>query len=78
MARQPSNAAAAGGDGTLNEVVNGIMDFTSPATPNNVVVAVDLRTQKTLWRYEHKNAPVSTALRIKRLRVASSGSVPSR
>jgi PQQ-dependent dehydrogenase (methanol/ethanol family) len=42
-------------------VVNGIMYFTSPATPNNVVVAVDLRTQKTLWRYEHKNAPVSTA-----------------
>jgi alcohol dehydrogenase (cytochrome c) len=41
--------------------VNGIMYFTSPATPNNVVVAVDLRTQKTLWRYEHKNAPVSTA-----------------
>ena len=42
-------------------VVNGIMYFTSPAVPNNVVVAVDLRTQKTLWRYEHKNAPVSTA-----------------
>ena len=42
-------------------VVNGIMYITSPATPNNVVVAVDLRTQKTLWRYEHKNAPVSTA-----------------
>jgi PQQ-dependent dehydrogenase (methanol/ethanol family) len=42
-------------------VVNGIMYITSPATPNNVVVAIDLRTQKTLWRYEHKNAPVSTA-----------------
>ena len=46
---------------TTPVVVNGIMYFTSPATPNNVVVAVDLRTQKTLWRYEHKNAPVSTA-----------------
>src|SRR5688572_26892663 len=42
-------------------VVNGVMYITSPATPNNVVVAVDLRTQQTLWRYEHKNAPVSTA-----------------
>jgi glucose dehydrogenase len=37
-------------------VVNGIMYFTSPAVPNNVVVAVDLRTQRTLWGYEHKNA----------------------
>ena len=46
---------------TTPVVVNGIMYFTSPAVPNNVVVAVDLRTQKTLWRYEHKNAPVSTA-----------------
>src|SRR5687768_7171323 len=46
---------------TTPVVVNGIMYVTSPATPNNVVVAVDLRTQKTLWRYEHKNAPVSTA-----------------
>jgi alcohol dehydrogenase (cytochrome c) len=46
---------------TTPVVVNGIMYITSPATPNNVVVAVDLRTQKTLWRYEHKNAPVSTA-----------------
>src|SRR5437899_9907454 len=42
-------------------VVNGIIYITSPAVPNNVVVAVDLRTQKTLWRYEHKNAPVSAA-----------------
>src|SRR5437899_12424587 len=42
-------------------VVNGIMYITSPAVPNNVVVAVDLRTQKPLWRYEHKNAPVSAA-----------------
>ncbi len=46
---------------TTPVVVNGIMYITSPAIPNNVVVAVDLRTQKTLWRYEHKNAPVSTA-----------------
>ena len=46
---------------TTPVVVNGIMYITSPATPNNVVVAIDLRTQKTLWRYEHKNAPVSTA-----------------
>ncbi len=43
---------------TTPVVVNGIMYFTSPAVPNNVVVAVDLRTQRTLWRYEHKNAPV--------------------
>ena len=46
---------------TTPVVVNGIMYITSPAAPNNVVVAVDLRTQKTLWRYEHKNAAVSTA-----------------
>jgi glucose dehydrogenase len=42
-------------------VVNGIMYITTPATPNNIVIAIDLRTQKTLWRYEHKNATVSTA-----------------
>ncbi|MGH7539057.1 MAG: pyrroloquinoline quinone-dependent dehydrogenase [Gemmatimonadales bacterium] len=42
-------------------VVNGVMYITSPAAPNNVVIAIDLRTQKTLWRYEHKNAPVGTA-----------------
>jgi PQQ-dependent dehydrogenase (methanol/ethanol family) len=42
-------------------VVNGIMYVTTPATPNNIVIAIDLRTQKTLWRYEHKNAAVSTA-----------------
>ena len=42
-------------------VVNGIMYITSPATPNNIVRAFDLRTQKKLWEYEHKNAPVSTA-----------------
>jgi len=46
---------------TTPVVVNGIMYITSPAAPNNVVVAVDVRTQKTLWRYEHKNAAVSTA-----------------
>lgn len=38
-------------------VVNGVMYITSPAAPNNVVIAFDLRTSKTLWRYEHKNAP---------------------
>ena len=42
-------------------VVGGVMYFTTPATPNNEVIAVDLRTQKTLWRYPHKNAGVSTA-----------------
>lgn len=46
---------------TTPVVVNGIMYITTPATPNNIVIAVDLRTQKTLWRYEHKNATVSTA-----------------
>src|SRR5688572_33277425 len=39
-------------------VVNGIMYITSPATPNNIVRAFDLRTQKLLWQYEHKNASV--------------------
>src|SRR5438094_5884233 len=42
-------------------VVNGTMYITSPVTPNNVVRAFDLRTQKMLWQYEHKTAPVSTA-----------------
>src|SRR5574341_2624752 len=42
-------------------VVNGAMYITSPAAPNNVVTALDLRTQKTLSRYEHKHAAVSTA-----------------
>src|SRR5438552_292446 len=42
-------------------VVAGIMYITSPATPNNIVRAFDLRTQKMLWEYEHKNASVSTA-----------------
>src|SRR5438128_12088640 len=42
-------------------VVNGIMYITSPATPNNIVRAFDLRTQKKRWEYETKNAPVSTA-----------------
>ena len=42
-------------------VVNGTMYITSPATPNNVVRAFDLRTHKMLWEYTHKNAPVSTA-----------------
>jgi PQQ-dependent dehydrogenase (methanol/ethanol family) len=42
-------------------VVGGIMYITSPATPNNIVRAFDLRTQKMLWEYTHKNDPVSTA-----------------
>ena len=42
-------------------VVAGVMYITSPATPNNIVRAFDLRTEKLLWQYEHKNAPVSTA-----------------
>jgi len=42
-------------------VVNGVMYITTPAVPNNEVIAVNLRTQKTLWRYTHKNAAVSTA-----------------
>jgi PQQ-dependent dehydrogenase (methanol/ethanol family) len=37
------------------------MYITSPATPNNIVRAFDLRTQKMLWEYVHKNAPVATA-----------------
>jgi len=46
---------------TTPVVVNGVMYMTTPAVPNNEVIAVDLRTQKTLWRYTHKNAAVSTA-----------------
>src|SRR6266566_8817202 len=46
---------------TTPVVAGGIMYITSPATPNNVVTAYDLRTAKQLWRYEHKNAAVSTA-----------------
>src|SRR2546427_1445040 len=46
---------------TTPVVVNGIMYITSPATPNNIVRALDLPTQKKLWEYEHKYAPVSTA-----------------
>src|SRR6266404_5044402 len=42
-------------------VVGGIMYITSPATPNNIVRAFDLRTQKMLWEYTHKNDPVATA-----------------
>jgi alcohol dehydrogenase (cytochrome c) len=42
-------------------VVAGIMYITSPATPNNIVRAFDLRTQKMLWEYTHKNDPVATA-----------------
>src|SRR5438046_7965919 len=46
---------------TTPMVVNGTMYITSPATPNNIVRAFDLRTQKLLGQYEHKNASVSTA-----------------
>src|SRR2546430_16010784 len=42
-------------------VVAGVMYITSPATPNNIVRAFDLRTQKMLWEYTHKNDPVATA-----------------
>src|SRR5437660_9032930 len=42
-------------------VVAGIMYITSPATPNNIVRAFDLRTQKMLWEYTHKTDPVATA-----------------
>src|SRR5213594_948843 len=37
---------------TTPVVAGGIMYITSPATPNNVVTAYDLRTAKQLWRYE--------------------------
>src|SRR5947199_9712026 len=37
------------------------MYIPSPATPNNIVRAFNLRTQKMLWEYTHKNAPVATA-----------------
>src|SRR4029077_16859087 len=36
-------------------VVAGIISIPSPATPNNIVRAFDLRTQKMLWEYTHKN-----------------------
>src|SRR5437867_4440005 len=42
-------------------VVAGSMYITSPATPNNIVRAFDLRTQKMLWEYTHKHDPVATA-----------------
>jgi PQQ-dependent dehydrogenase (methanol/ethanol family) len=42
-------------------VVGATMYITSPATPNNIVRAFDLRTAKMLWEYTHKNAAVSTA-----------------
>jgi alcohol dehydrogenase (cytochrome c) len=42
-------------------VVGGIMFITSPATPNNIVRAFNLRTSRMVWQYEHKNAAVSTA-----------------
>src|SRR2546428_3554060 len=46
---------------TTPVVVAGVMYITSPATPNNIVRAFDLRTQKMLWEYTHKNDPVATA-----------------
>src|ERR1041385_7247138 len=42
-------------------VVNGVMYITSPATPNNIVRAFDLRTQKMLWHYEHKRSEEHTS-----------------
>src|SRR5439155_14111054 len=48
----------AGSFETTPIVVNGTMYITSPATPNNIVRAFDLRTQKMLWEYTHKNGPV--------------------
>src|SRR5437870_11442635 len=54
-------SATLGSFETTPIVVNGTMYITSPATPNNIVRAFDLRTQKMLWQYEHKNASVSTA-----------------
>src|SRR5712692_2752581 len=47
---------------TTPVVVNGIMYVTTPATPNNSVIAYDLRAGgKVLWRYDHKNGDVKTA-----------------
>src|SRR5437899_6750535 len=54
-------SATLGSFETTPIVVNGTMYITSPATPNNIVRAFDLRTQKMLWEYTHKNDPVSTA-----------------
>ena len=54
-------SATLGSFETTPIVVNGTMYITSPATPNNIVRAFDLRTQKMLWEYTHKNAPVATA-----------------
>jgi len=47
---------------TTPVVVNGVMYVTTPVTPNNIVIAYDLRQGgKVLWRYEHKTLSVSTA-----------------
>ncbi len=54
-------ASTLGSFETTPIVVAGVMYITSPATPNNIVRAFDLRTQKMLWEYTHKNDPVSTA-----------------
>src|SRR5437588_10786690 len=54
-------SATLGSFETTPIVVNGTMYITSPATPNNIVRAFDLRTQKMLWEYTHKNDPVFTA-----------------
>src|SRR6266699_1396339 len=54
-------ASTLGSFETTPIVVAGVMYITSPATPNNIVRAFDLRTQKLLWEYTHKNDPVATA-----------------
>ena len=47
---------------TTPVLVNGTMYVTTSVTPNNTVIAYDLRGGgKVLWRYEHKTQPVSTA-----------------
>src|SRR3989442_8530000 len=40
---------------TTPVVVAGDMYSNSAATPNNIVRALDLRTQQVLWQYAHKN-----------------------
>src|SRR6266516_1723399 len=50
-------ASTLGSFETTPIVVSGVMYITSPATPNNIVRAFDLRTQKKLWDYQHQHAP---------------------
>src|SRR2546429_1097762 len=54
-------ASTLGSFETTPIVVAGVMYITSPATPNNIVRAFDLRTQKMLWEYTHKNDPVRSS-----------------